>query len=83
MNRTERFRLERIFWDCVRLERETRLSEYDAAQGDLCIRLLRKRRQLFSLKRITRIRCRGCGRVYNNRKNCVFCDCKDMEFLRE
>jgi len=50
MDRKERSRLERIFWRCVRLEREGRLSGYDAGQGDLCIRLLGKRRQLFRVK---------------------------------
>jgi len=50
MNKAERSRLERVFWRCVRLEREGRLSGYDAGQGDLCIRLLGKRRQLFRVK---------------------------------
>jgi len=51
MNKAERSGLERIFRRCVRLEREGRLSWHDAGQGDLCIRLLRKRRQLFRVKR--------------------------------
>lgn len=47
MNEDERKYLESIYNDCVKEELEGVLSVYGAGQGDLCIDLLNKDRELF------------------------------------
>jgi len=47
MNKKERDILEEIYRECVELEGKRDLTEYGAGQGDLCIRLLKKGRDVF------------------------------------
>ncbi len=47
MNKKEKYYLEKVFQDCVTLEKQNKLTEYGAGQGDLCITLLKKKRKQF------------------------------------
>jgi hypothetical protein len=47
MNKKEKAYLEKLFLDCVKLEKRKSLTEYGAGQGDLCICLLKKKRKPF------------------------------------
>lgn len=47
MNKKEREYLEEVYKDCLSLERRKDLTEYGAGQGDLCIMLLKKKRDVF------------------------------------
>ncbi len=47
MNKKEKTHIEKVFQDCIKLEKENQLTEYGAGQGDLCISLLKKKREPF------------------------------------
>ena len=47
MKKKERNYLESVFEDCEKLEKENKLTEYGAGQGNLCIVLLKKNRKNF------------------------------------
>ena len=47
MNKKEKAHLEKVFRDCIKLEKEKRLTEYGAGLADLCIVLLKKKRDAF------------------------------------
>ena len=49
MNKKEKSKLEKIYKDCVNLERKKDLTEYGAGQGDLCIVLLGKKKKAFKV----------------------------------
>ena len=51
MNKREKELLEKIYKDCEKLERHRDLTEYGAGQGDLCIRLINKKRKAFKWQR--------------------------------
>ncbi|MCH7568644.1 MAG: hypothetical protein IIA87_04445 [Nanoarchaeota archaeon] len=47
MNKKEKKYLEEAYKDCVILEKKKDLTEYGAGMGDLCLRLLKKKRKQF------------------------------------
>ena len=47
MNKKEKTKVEKIFNDCIKLEKKGELTEYGTGQGNLCIMLLKKRRKPF------------------------------------
>ncbi|MCK4521786.1 MAG: hypothetical protein KAU20_04380 [Nanoarchaeota archaeon] len=47
MDKEERKYLEKVYKDCVGLERMKDLTMYGAGRGDLCIILLEKKRPVF------------------------------------
>jgi len=47
MDKQEKVYLEKIYKDCVNLEKKNDLTEYGAGEGDLCIILLKKKRNVF------------------------------------
>lgn len=47
MKLKEKAYLEKIFRDCVNLEKKKDLTEHGAGEGDLCIVLLKKKRKPF------------------------------------
>lgn len=80
-------KLEEIYKDCISLQRRKNLIEYGAGQGDLCsIMLKKKRKKPFKWKfgEVNKIKCKDCKKTYNisNEERCVFCDSKNLEFLR-
>ena len=50
MDKKEKKRLEEVFQDCVKLEGKKELTEYGTGMGDLCISLLKKKREPFEVK---------------------------------
>ena len=48
MNKREKAYLVEVYQDCVSLEKESDLTEYGAGMGDLCIELLKAKRNVFS-----------------------------------
>ncbi len=84
MNMKEKAHLEKVFQDCVKLERQNKLTEYGAGQGDLCISLLKKNKQPVEVKKVIRIKCNDCNKSYSihNEESCVFCNSKNLEFLK-
>ena len=45
MNKKEKAYLEKVYNDCVKLEKHKDLTEYGAGEGDLCIILLKKKKR--------------------------------------
>ncbi len=86
MNKKEKVYLEEVYKDCVSLERRKDLTEFGAGQGMLCCILLKKKRKRpFRVETVKRIKCNDCKKTYNinNDERCVFCDSKNLKFLRK
>ncbi len=85
MDKRERAKLEDIYRDCLSLERRKDLTEYGAGMGLMCIILLKKKRKLFKVHEIKKIRCSDCKKTYpiHNEERCVFCDSKNLEISRK